>query len=145
MLYRMRSTEATAAPPRVVGAHGLLHLRVSKAARACLAADIVDGFAVVQNPTMRLAATAYGVSIGSVARALRLTPEQRQAVRRGQRPLVLPRTPSPATLPVPAIPVTTSVITPVIVGPRERLAEIVNEIGLDATLALLANSERVAA
>ena len=36
---------------------------------------------------MRLTAAAWGVSVGSVARALRLTPEQRQAVRQGKRPL----------------------------------------------------------
>ena len=96
MLYRMHTTEATAAPLRVVDAHGLLHLqRVSKATKACDAADAVDGLAVLQNPTMRLAAAAYGVSIGSVARARRLSPEQREAVRKGRRPLVLPATRPP--------------------------------------------------
>ena len=82
MLYSIKTTEATAAVPRVVDTHGLLHLRASKSAKACDAADAVDGLAILGNPTLRLAATAYGVSIGSVARALRLTPEQRQAVRR---------------------------------------------------------------
>ena len=53
---------ATTAPPRVVDAHGLLHLRASKSAKACLAADLVDGLAVLQNPTQRVAAAAYGVS-----------------------------------------------------------------------------------
>jgi hypothetical protein len=142
MLYSMKTTSATAAAPRVVDAHGLPHLRASKAARACLAADIVDGLAVLQNPTWRLAAAACGVSIASVAHALRLGPEQRQAVRKGQRPLVLPRKPSAS----PAITsVSTPVITPVTMGARERLDQIVAEIGLDATLTLLVNNERVAA
>ena len=136
MLYSMTTTEATAAVARVVDAHGLLHMQASKSAKACDAADVIDGLAVLQNPTLRLAAAAYGVSIGSVTRALRLTPEQRRAVRKGQRPLILPRTPSvPATPPVP----------PVVMGPRERLDKIVAEIGLSATLDLLAATEKVAA
>ena len=145
MLYRMRLKETTAAAPRVVDAHGLLHLRASKAARACLAADIVDGLAVLQNPTLRLAATACGVSLGSVARARRLTPEQRKAVRQKRRPLVLPAIP-PAPPAPPALPVPTIVpVPPVTMGARERLTEIVREIGFNATLDLLAASERVAA
>src|SRR5215469_2544643 len=90
MLYSMRMSEATTAMPRVVDAHSLLHLRKSRAARAVDAADAVDGFIVIQNPTTRLAAHAYGVSVGSVARALRLPPEEREKVRQGKRPLVLP-------------------------------------------------------
>jgi hypothetical protein len=132
------TTTATAAS-RVVDAHSPLHMRASKSAKACDAADVVDGLAVVQNFTLRLAAAAYGVSIGSVARARRLTPEQRQAVRRGERPLILPRTPSAP--PVPATPA----IPPVIMGPRERLNEIVAEIGLNGVLDLLAVNERAAA
>src|SRR6516165_10399657 len=101
MHYSMKLTETTAAVPRVVDAHGLLHMRASKSAKACDAADVIDGLAVLQNPTLRLAAAAYGVSIGSVARARRLTPEQRHAVRRNERPLILPRAPSaPPALPV---------------------------------------------
>jgi hypothetical protein len=146
MLYSMKTTSATAAPPRVVDAHGLLHVRASKAAKACDAADVVDGLAVVQVSTLRLAAAAYGVSIGSVARARRLSPEQRQAVRQGKRPLILPRAPSaPPMLPVPATPPVPPVITPVIMGARERLANIVNELGLDAVLNLLAATEKIAA
>jgi hypothetical protein len=146
MLYRMKLRETTTAVPRVVDAHGLLHMQASKAAKACDAADAVDGLTVVQNPTMRLAAAAYGVSVGSVARALQLTPEQRQAVRQGKRPLILPRAPSvPPVLPVPATPPVPVVITPVIMGARQRLADIVNELGLDAVLNLLAASEKVAA
>jgi hypothetical protein len=54
MLYSMKTTEATAAAPRVVDAHSLLHLRVSKAAKACDAADAVDGVAILGHPTLRL-------------------------------------------------------------------------------------------
>ena len=141
MLYSMKITEATAAVPRVVDAHSLLHRQASKSAKACDAADVLDGLAVVQNFTLRLTAAAYGVSIGSVARARRLTPEQRQAVRKGQRPLILPATSSAPPAPVSAMPAA----PPVIVGPRERLDEIVAEIGLSATLDLLAATEKVAA
>ena len=150
MEYHLRTAAvnatATAAPLRVVDAHGLLHMRVSKAAKACDAADVVDGLTKLGNPTLRLVAAAYGVSIGSVARARRLTPEQRQAVRQGKRPLILPRAPSaPAVLPVPSTAPATPPVPPMVMGPRERLAEIVADIGLDATLTLLANNERVAA
>ena len=138
----VNATALTAAAPRIVDAHSPLHLRASKGAKACDAADVVDGLAVLQNPTLRLAAAAYGVSLGSVARARRLTPEQRQAVRRGERPLVLPRTPSAPPAPVPAIAPATS---PAIMDTRAKLAEIVNEIGVEATLELLAATEKVAA
>ena len=139
----VNATAITAATPRVVDSHGLLHMRVPKAAKACDAADAVDGLAILGNPTLKLAAVAYGVSIGSVASALRLSPEQRQAVRQKRRPLVLPAIPPAPS--VPAIPAAPPVITPVTMGPRERLKDIVHEIGLDATLNLLAATEKVAA
>ena len=50
MLYSMKLKSTTAAAPRVVDAHGLLHRRVSKAAKACDAADVVDGLAVLRTP-----------------------------------------------------------------------------------------------
>jgi hypothetical protein len=132
----MRATSTTRAPPRVVDARGLLHRQTPKATRACDAADAYDGLVVLQNPTQKLLAVAYDVSVGSVARASRLTPEQRMAVRQGQRPLVLPATPSvlpivPATPPAP----------PVTMDARTKLAEVVAEIGIDGTLALLAENE----
>ena len=139
MLYSMKLKETTAAAPRVVDVRGLLHLRASKAVKACDAAEAVDGLAILGAPTLRLAATAYGVSVGSVARALRLSPEQRQAVRQGRRPLILPAIP-PAP-PVPATPPVPSVV----MRPCERLREIVREIGLNATFDLLVASEKVAA
>ena len=126
LLYNMKLKQTTAVTPRVVDAHGLLQLRTSKAAKACDAADLVDGLAMLQNPTLRVAAAAYGLSVGYVARALRLTPEQRHAVRRGKRPLNLPSTPS-------------------VSGARERLKEIVAELGADGVLNMLAAMEKVAA
>lgn len=81
MLYSTQKLLTTTVIPRVVDAHSLLHQQGSKSTKACHAADVVDGPAVLQNPTLRLAATAYGVSLGSVARARRLTPEQREAGR----------------------------------------------------------------
>jgi hypothetical protein len=141
----MKTTEATAAVPRVVDAHGLLHMRASKSAKACDAADVIDGLAVLQNPTLRLAAAAYGVSIGSVTRARRLTPEQRQAVRRNERPLILPRAPSaPPGLPVSIAPATPPVPS-VIMGARDKLAEVIAEIGADGVLNMLAAMEKAAA
>jgi hypothetical protein len=140
MLYSMKTTEATAAVPRVVDAHSLLHQRASKAAKACDAADVVDGLAVLQNLTLRLVAAAYGVSMSSVVHARRLTPEQRQAVKRSKRPLVLPRT--PAAPPVPAI-VPASV--PPVMEVEKLLAAAVGMVGVNGVLDLLAAKERIAA
>jgi hypothetical protein len=137
--------KTTTAIPRVVDAHSLLHLRASNAAKACDAADAADGLIVLQNPTLRLAAAAYGVSLGSVARARRLTPEQRQKVRDGQRPLVLPYalpTPlMPSFKPVPSF----APVSPITMGVEKLLAAIVEKIGINGVLDLLAASERVAA
>jgi hypothetical protein len=143
------NTTSTMVPvPRPkVDAHGLLHKRASKAVKACDAADAADGRIIVQNLTLKLLAAAYGVSVGYVVHARRLTPEQRQAVRRGERSLILPRAPSaPPALPVPStVLARTPVINPVIMSPRERLDAIVAEIGTDGVLNMLAAMEKVAA
>jgi protein-disulfide isomerase-like protein with CxxC motif len=121
---------STTTPLRVVDAHSLLHLRASQAAKAVDAADLVDGRAVLQNLTLRMAATAYGVSMGSVARARRLSPDQRQDVRAGRRPLVLPS---------PAAPVPTIITSPaaLVMSPQEALSWVVSQIGIDRTLNLV--------
>jgi hypothetical protein len=62
LLYTTKTKETTAAMPRVVHAHSLLHCTLSKAARACVAA---------------------------VRAALAVSPEQRDLVRQERRPLVL--------------------------------------------------------
>jgi hypothetical protein len=143
VLYSMKASPATAAVPRTVDAHSLLHLQVSKAVKACDAADLVDGLAILQRSTLRVAAVAYGVSLGSVARAKALPVEEREKVRRGQRPLVLPRTPvDPPKLPV-VVPATPPFVTADV---EFRLACLVQDVGLDTVLDLLARTEhRVAA
>jgi len=73
-----------------------LRRRMSAAERACLAADIVDGRVVLQGLTVKAIAALVGVNVGYVDRALRLTPEQRAEVCRGDRPLVTPRPPADA-------------------------------------------------
>ena len=122
-----------AADVRVVDCHSLLHLRVPKAVRACDAAEACDELVILGRPTLHVAAVAYGVSLWTVARARRLPPQERDQVRKGKRPIVLPRTPAP----LPVMPVDV----------RTRLLDIVDEIGgIDATLDLLATvGEQLAA
>jgi len=131
MLYRMKELLATTAMPRVVDAHSLLHLQASKAAKACDAADAVDGLVVLQNPTLRVAAAAWGVSLGSVARARALDPQERDGVRHGKRPLVLPLKQIAKPKPVPP-------------SAAERLAHVVAEVGLGSALDMLMEIEAAA-
>jgi hypothetical protein len=107
-----------------VNSRGLSHRKASKATKACLAARIVAGDVTLTNPTVKLIAYAVGVSPAYVHRALRLSAEEREAVERGERPLIMP---------------TAAVRTPA--DPVQRLAEIVAEIGVDAALGALAESE----
>jgi hypothetical protein len=116
---------------RVVDAHSLAHRKLSKAARACEAADILDGFTILQNLTIRLVAAAEGVSVASVVTARRLTPAQRFAVRCGERPLVLPK--PVQTLPAP-------------VNAKAKLVEVMMELGgVDAAIEMLITLERATA
>jgi hypothetical protein len=113
-----------------VNCHGLPHLHASKAARACDAADACDGLVILGSPTLHVAAVAYGVSLWTVARARRLPPQERDRVRKGARPIVLPRLP----VPFPVMP-------PEAVDVRTRFLDLVDEIGgVDAALNLLAGS-----
>jgi hypothetical protein len=171
VLYRIKTPEATApkttaapatAKPRVVDMHSCLHLRTSKAAKACDAADAIDGLIILVNPTVRVAAAAYGVSVGSTTSALRLPPEEREKVRRHERPLVRPHAQSvpaassatPTDQPVlaaesPAVSSSVPVAEPAPVADQpapiattcEPLARLVAECGLDAVLDLLAALE----
>jgi hypothetical protein len=126
-----------------VDCHGLLHLHASKAARACDAADACDGLVILGSPTLHVAAVAYGVGPGTIARARRLPPQERDRVREGKRPIVLPHTPAPIPVTLPATPVT----PPVAATALDRLADIVAELGgVTETLNALAMMDcRVAA
>jgi hypothetical protein len=114
-------------PVRSVKGRGLACRKLSKPARALLGVDVIEGTTTITDLSHKQIAATVGVSVGYLNAALRLTPAEREAVRRGLRPLVEPRVPAaqPAA--------------------RERLAAIVDEIGVDATLALLAGNERAAA
>src|SRR5262249_14543651 len=99
---RMRSwkmLQYTNGTRRAITGAGLAQLRrrMSAAERACLAADIIDGRVILQGLTAKAVAALAGVSVGSVDRALRLTPEHRAEVCRGDRPLVQPRARAPVS------------------------------------------------
>jgi hypothetical protein len=81
--------------PRTVQARSLPNAKLSKAERAVIGADIIDGRAFLQGPTVKLVSIAVGCSTGSVFQALKLTPEQREAVNRRERPLVQPKKSAP--------------------------------------------------
>ena len=124
MLYSMKSADSTAAVPPAIDAHSLPLCKLSMAARACLAADILDGRLTLQGLTIKLVAAAVGVSVGYVTTALRVSPEQRELVRQDRRPLVLPR--RPVALP----------------SPQKRFADLVEKIGITQALNLLLESEK---
>jgi hypothetical protein len=84
---------------RVIDAHSVPHQKAPKAVKACDAANVLDGVAMLQNLTLKLVSTAFSVSVSSIVTAQRLMPDQRTAVRRGERPLTLPAT---ATIALPA-------------------------------------------
>jgi hypothetical protein len=68
-----------------------------------------------------------------------LSPEERQKVRDGQRPLVLPHT-------LPTLPVSSfAPVPPITMGVEKLLAAIVAKIGTNGVLDLLAASEKVVA
>jgi hypothetical protein len=66
--------------------------RMTPAQRACLAANILDGKIILQGLTAKSVGTICGASEAYVFAALKCTPEQREAVGRGERSLVEPRT-----------------------------------------------------
>jgi hypothetical protein len=118
-------------PVRSVKGRGLACRKLSKPGRALLGVDIIEGTTSITDLSHKQIAATVGVSLGYLNAALRLTAAEREAVRRGLRPLVEPRAPAAQPAAQPAA--------------RERLAAIVDEIGVDATMALLAGNERVAA
>jgi len=101
---------------KTIDAHSVLNRKASQAVKACEAADVLDGIATLQNLTLRVVAFAYEVSVASVSAARRLTPAQRQDVREGWRPLILPRFAS-------------DVLAQPSPSPKERFADLVTELG----------------
>jgi hypothetical protein len=103
-------------PPvlKTIDGHSVPHKKSSRAAKACDAADWLDGLTNYQNPTLRVASVACDVSVSSIGLARRLTPAQRQEVRAGLRPLRQYRKPNG----VPMLPTA-----------QQRLADIVSELG----------------
>jgi hypothetical protein len=59
-----------------------LRRRMSAPARACFAADVIDGRIVLQGLTIKAVAALAGTSVDYVHHALRLTPEQRASSTR---------------------------------------------------------------
>jgi hypothetical protein len=114
MEYKQNGGPSNPLTVESVDAHSILHRKQSQAAKACDAADVLDGLKTLQNLTLRVAAFAHEVSVASVSAARRLTPAQRDAVRKGWRPLILPRLAS--DVPVPPT-------------PQERFAGLVSELG----------------
>jgi hypothetical protein len=106
--------------------------RLSAAERAVLAAEIVDGRLVLRGLTIKAIAALVGTCPAYVHRALRLTPEQRAEVCRGERPLVLPRrhTSTPAF--------DWNAVS------DDMLVEAIRRIGLDRTLSAAVAAETAA-
>jgi hypothetical protein len=101
---------------------------LSKTRRALLGASVLKGECDLK-PTAKDVARMVGCSVAYLHRAAKLSPAEEQRVRAHLRPLVEPRA---KVLPKPT-------------SPEERLVEVVNEIGLTATLTRLAAIERNAA
>jgi hypothetical protein len=117
-------SRSTVLPRRSIDPHSIVHKKLSKAVRAVLAAEILDGNIALLNPTRSMVVSGLGVSSSYVGAASRLTPEQRQEVVCGVRPLVRRKASS----------------VPVNVG--QRLAAIVAEVGITAALNMLTTLER---
>jgi hypothetical protein len=120
---------------RAITGAGLAQLRrrLSPAERACLAADIIDGRTALVALTAKAIATLVGVNLGYVDRALKLTSAQRQGVRAGDRPLILPQPRKPRE------PVDWGAI-----GDAE-LAEAISRIGVDRAINAAIAAERAVA
>jgi hypothetical protein len=115
---------------KAVKGRGLVARKLGKAARAVLVAEVAEGSVTLTDLSLRQIAAVVGVSTAYAGAALKLTPAQRDAVRRGQRPLVEPH--------VRSAPLT----------PQARLEQIVGEIGVNETietLTLLLNTQQNAA
>jgi hypothetical protein len=125
--YQKKTGPVNSAAWSIRGA-SLAHQKLTQHDRACLAADIYAGYLEIRDPTVTQLAALTRVSPSYVHAVLSFTGRRRKRNGNGQQ-LVLPM-PIPASLPV---------------GPEERLAEIVREVGVDGVLNLLAATETKAA
>jgi hypothetical protein len=91
--------------------------------RAVLGAEILDGSAKLQDLTAKSVAALVGVSVASLGAAARATPEERERIKSGERPLIRPQ---PA---LPAPPVTDWHTID-----DTALTDMVRAIGIDRTL-----------
>jgi hypothetical protein len=83
------SSPVTATVPRSIDPHSLVHRpKLSKAMRALLGAEILDGRIPLMNVTREIVAKAVGCSAGYIDKARQLSPEQRCKVARGERSLI---------------------------------------------------------
>jgi hypothetical protein len=115
---------------KTIACHSIPHRKASKPIKACDGAGVLDGLATLQNFTLKLVASTFGVSISSLIAAQRLTPAQRDAVRRGLRSLALPKATPLTALPAPN-------------SAEQRMAGVVAELGLGKTLDALAAMDAV--
>jgi hypothetical protein len=78
--------------PRILSGASLAQRlrRMSPPERAVLGADILDGRVVLQGLTAKTIAEIVGVNQSYLFAAARATPEQRMAIARGSRPVILP-------------------------------------------------------
>jgi hypothetical protein len=108
---------------------------MSPAPRACLAAEILDGTVTLESLTIKSVATTVGVSVSYVHAALRATSAERQAITRGQRPLLQPQV---RALPAPRL------IDWVALDCVDdaALTDFVRKVGIDRTLQAAVAAER---
>jgi hypothetical protein len=119
-------------PPSAIKGRNIAKQKLSKLELALLAGDVRAGRVPLGDFSLRQLSNIFGVSIPSISAAAKLTEEDYSELRRGLRPLIL-REPKEPT--APAMPL----------SPQERLAQVVAEIGFDATLTMLAASEQQSA
>src|SRR5262245_24269487 len=110
-----------------------LRRNMSADERAILAADIIDGRVILQGLTAKSIGGLCGVNVGYVDQALRLTPEQREQVKRGDRPLLRPR-PRPSKR---AAPIDWEAIG------DDMLVDAIRQIGIDRALDAAIAAEHV--
>jgi hypothetical protein len=118
-LYEIPATLSTTTPPAAID--GRRFARLTKSQRAALAVDVLAGRMTLR-PTAKAVSKVLGVSVPYITAAAKLPFEELWAVRQGWRTL-------------------RDVTSPPTASPETRLAEIVDEVGIDAALDMLARAE----